>query len=62
MGNNPTLYAYVNSWVDVFGLELLSAGLEGSSNLFPTSGSQQNIVQIKLTGVLILLELLKRQG
>ncbi|WP_444626871.1 RHS repeat-associated core domain-containing protein [Flavobacterium columnare] len=53
-GNNPTIYGYTkdsNTRVDVFGLVVTNTvDFAGHSDLFPVTGNQKNIVQIKLQG------------
>ena len=54
-GGNPNIYAYVrnpNKFVDIFGLMPLPTDVSfaGSPDLFPTTGNQNNIVEIVLTG------------
>ncbi|WP_412531073.1 RHS repeat-associated core domain-containing protein [Flavobacterium columnare] len=55
-GNNPTFYGYVhdsNSWVDPFGLMAnfpTNITFAGSSDLYPVTGNQKNIVEIVMTG------------
>jgi hypothetical protein len=39
-----------NAWIDPFGLINTNVDFTGHPDLFPTTGSQKNIVTIKLTG------------